>query len=213
MRLGYDALQKRGLIGIALFWLRIFLLAIAFAAGLYAIYWMSLGASAIWLAAVDSSILTSNFFLMLTSFGSIAFLVLEWCGFRVFYDGLVGHLFVVSTLASHLICCVLMGLATDAEAEACLGDVLDYCARHFAATEVIDFFQRYPTDNSQHAYVTARTSNSYNLMVAFVWAWFPATILFLFGSCALDEERSPSTDLAPLQASEGTDDGSGENLE
>ena len=195
MNWNFDDLRSKGVVGVLAFWLQISLFGMSVSAAIFAIYWMAITGSKIWLKAVGGSILAANFFLMFISLASFAFLLLSRMGINPLYPNFSHHLAIITAFVAQVMCCVLMGLATESEAEVCLNDIIDYCARNPTDAVVTSFQQSHSTDYSKQSYVAQRTTTAYDSVAAIFGVWLPLTLLYIL--CVSRLEPSSKAEKKP----------------
>ena len=204
MNRSFDELRAKGIVGILAFWIQMALIGMSIASAIFAMYWMAITASKIWLKAVGGSLLAANVFLMLTSLASGVFLVLNRLNINPLYPNFSHHLSVMAAFISQIICCVLMGLSTESEAEIYLKDILDYCERNTADQTVQSFTQSYTTDYSKRNYVAQRTTTAYDSVAAIFGVWLPLTLIYILCVTRLDPEpgKPKANDHEPLHTND-----------
>lgn len=185
----FQALEQGGPMKIATFWLAILLLGISLSTAIFSIYWMAIAGSKIWLNAIGGALVATNFFLMLLSLASMAFLALSMLGFKIVFDGFTRQLFAVSTFIAQILCCVLMSLATETETDRCLKELEDYCIRNAELPLVVDFMKDHSTSYSRYSFVARITTEAYSSIASLFGIWFPLTIFYLY--CAIKIGNDP----------------------
>ena len=203
-------MQNGGPLTVAKFWLQMLCFGLALSTGIFAIYWMAISASSIWLNAVGGAILATNVFLMLLSFASFVFLALSIAEFKILYDGFAYHLFAVCAFLAQVLCCVLLSLSTNSAAGSDLEAILNYCSVNANNPNVVNFLNSHVTNYSIYSYVAKRTTDSYASIAALFGIWLPATLILLFVSQKAEHEPKrppkPKQPKAPEKPKKGEDD-------
>jgi hypothetical protein len=195
-------LQTQGPLGILSFWITLLLLGISLSAAIFAIYWMALSGSSLWLSAISASLLVTNLFLMLLAFACIALHILDILDITFLFDGFPRQLLTVVSFLSQLLCVILMTLSTEVQAEEDYARLWDFIRRNGEDSRVVAFVAEHPTDYSVHSYVEARTTNLYGAIATFFGLWLTATFAFLVCAHGLDggsrQNGVPGQELRPL---------------
>lgn len=199
MNQGFEALNKHGAKGVAVFWLKIFLFPLVLAIFIFSIVWMAKSSSKIWLKAAGSSILIATIFLFLVSLAGLALFVLSVMGAKFLPTKFLHHLTFMIFFVGQAICCILMSLSTSNSAARYLSDINDYIVRFSTDKVVTDFVTKNPTGYAKFAYVAQRSTDFYSVIAVFFVLWFGATVILIFCLYKLpDDIEEKQEDTNPL---------------
>lgn len=190
MERSFTELQKSGIKGSILFWMRLILLVIPVSYIAFLLYWMVITGSKIWLKAVGGQILTTCFFTMLLSICSIVMLFFVWFNILGNMDKAFKYqIFVVINVITLFLSCILLALSTYGQASQCSSDISDYITRHSTDSIVTSFLSDYPTSASQSSYVLRRTSDAYTINAVFFAIWLISLFIAIICNYMIDSSE------------------------
>ena len=156
---------------------------------------MAITGSSLWIDAVGGSILTTCLFTMLTAIGSIVLLVFVQFNILAKMDkNFKFQLYVIVTVISLFLSCILMGISTSGYASQYSNDISDYITRNPNATNVVNFVSDHPTTQSRTGYVLQRTSNAYDVTAVFFALWLIALVIAVGINHYIEHKKVPEND-------------------
>lgn len=188
------AFSTAGPIQTAVLWMRLILFALSFSTAIFSGVWMVLACSSMWMSAVGGSIMATCLFSMLLSLGSFACLLLEFFPLVVILaEGFTRQLHAAVAFTAHILCCVLMTLATESAGQTYVMDINDYINRSESGDSMVqDFTAKHVGSYAIQKYVAERSTDKYSSISTLFALWLPITLVHLFLAPMADKEEKKS---------------------
>lgn len=199
-------LEKEGITGTVLFWVRFLLYGIPFGYLIFLIYWMVITGNQIWLNAIGGQILTTCLFELLVCIGSIVLLLFNHRKMIFKNPKFANQIYVIVTIVGFVINVILLSLSSTKKANVYLADISDYLERNANVALVVSFVADYPTSYSRSAFVRQRTTELYDVNAVFLVIWVVSLVVVEICNSIilkpdneklLSDQQAPTTSTSP----------------